>query len=86
MVVDIACTCLIGFVWIIELYVAFTGGTECRRHPCSRGESSFRMSVSQSEVLRIARCGEISDNLSVAAPMKGTVAISYSSGSVAPTV
>ena len=33
-VVDIACTCLIGFVWILELYVAFTGGTECRRHSC----------------------------------------------------
>ena len=46
MVADIACTCLIGFVWIIELYVAFTGGTECRRHSCFRGESSFSMSVS----------------------------------------
>ena len=27
-VVDIACSCLIGFVWILELYFAFTGGTE----------------------------------------------------------
>ena len=28
MVVDMACSCLIGLVWILELYLAFTGGTE----------------------------------------------------------
>ena len=36
-VVDMACSCLIGFVWILDYILLSQVGQKCRRHSCYLG-------------------------------------------------